>query len=64
MSNGGFFTSKIARGNRRFAAFAPVAGQPGDQVAASTVIWAFVSRFRLVERAWTRPSPSPALSSR
>ncbi|MCP9949990.1 hypothetical protein [Actinomadura madurae] len=64
MSDGGFFTSKMACENRRFAAFAPVAGQPGDQIAASTVIWAFVSRFRLPERAWTRPSPSPAPSSR
>ncbi|MFB4314039.1 alpha/beta hydrolase family esterase [Actinomadura sp. 21ATH] len=33
MSNGGFFTSKMACENGRFAAFAPVAGQLGDQAA-------------------------------
>ncbi|MFI0351144.1 alpha/beta hydrolase family esterase [Actinomadura sp. 9N407] len=33
MSNGGFFTSKMACENTRFAAFAPVAGQLGDQAA-------------------------------
>jgi poly(3-hydroxybutyrate) depolymerase len=33
MSNGGFFTSRMACENKRFAAFAPVAGQLGDQAA-------------------------------
>lgn len=31
MSNGGFFTSKLACDNTRFAAYAPVAGQLSDQ---------------------------------
>ncbi|MFB4303126.1 alpha/beta hydrolase family esterase [Actinomadura sp. NTSP31] len=33
MSNGGFFTSKLACENKRFAAYAPVSGQLGDQAA-------------------------------
>jgi poly(3-hydroxybutyrate) depolymerase len=33
MSNGGFFTSKLACENKRFAAFAPVSGQLQDQAA-------------------------------
>ncbi|WP_148086098.1 alpha/beta hydrolase family esterase [Actinocorallia herbida] len=33
MSNGGFFTSKMACENQRFAAYAPVSGQLSDQAA-------------------------------
>jgi poly(3-hydroxybutyrate) depolymerase len=33
MSNGGFFTSKMACDNERFAAYAPVAGQLNDQAS-------------------------------
>lgn len=33
MSNGGFFTSKLACENKRFAAYAPVSGQLTDQAA-------------------------------
>ncbi|MEO5876537.1 MAG: hypothetical protein ABIS86_01800, partial [Streptosporangiaceae bacterium] len=33
MSNGGFFTSKMACDNKRFAAYAPVSGQLSDQAA-------------------------------
>ncbi|MFI0446379.1 alpha/beta hydrolase family esterase [Actinomadura sp. 6N118] len=34
MSNGGFFTSKLACENKRFAAYAPVSGQLGNLAAA------------------------------